>query len=190
MYNRKNGLTTQKLVTLALLAAMSIILVYLVRLPIFAAAPFLEYDPADIPILIAAFAMGPAEGLILTVIVSVLQGFTVSASSGIIGIAMHIFAAGSFALTSGLIYRRNKTKRTAVIALAAGGAARTLVMIAWNLLVTPFFLGTPLSAVITLMPYIIAFNVIASVLNSVVTLVVYKGVEKVLFRDNAAPANV
>ena len=42
----------RKLVTMAMLAALSIVLVYVVHFPIFPAAPFLEYDPADIPILI------------------------------------------------------------------------------------------------------------------------------------------
>ncbi len=34
---------------MAMLVAVSVVLVYLVHFPIFPAAPFLEYDPADIP---------------------------------------------------------------------------------------------------------------------------------------------
>ena len=75
----------RKLVTMAMLAALSIVLVYVVHFPIFPAAPFLEYDPADIPILIGTFAYGPVAGIILTVVVSVIQGMTVSASSGFMG---------------------------------------------------------------------------------------------------------
>ena len=40
----------RKLVTMAMLAALSIVLVYVIHFPIFPAASFLEYDPADIPI--------------------------------------------------------------------------------------------------------------------------------------------
>ena len=58
----------RKLVTMAMLAALSIVLVYVVHFPIFPAAPFLEYDPADIPILIGTFAYGPVAGIILTVV--------------------------------------------------------------------------------------------------------------------------
>ena len=45
----------RKLVTMAMLAALSIVLVYVIHFPIFPAASFLEYDPADIPIFIATF---------------------------------------------------------------------------------------------------------------------------------------
>ena len=70
----------RKLVVMALLAAISIVLVYAIHLPLIPAVPFLEYDPADIPILIAALAYGPLSGILLTVAVSVLQGVTVSAA--------------------------------------------------------------------------------------------------------------
>ena len=46
----------RKLATMAMLVAISIVLVYLIHFPIFPGAAFLEYDPADIPILIGAFA--------------------------------------------------------------------------------------------------------------------------------------
>ncbi len=82
----------RKLVTMAILVAISIVLVFLVHLPLIPAVPFLEYDPADIPILIGAFAYGPVAGIILTVVTSVIQGMTVSASSGAYGIIMHIIA--------------------------------------------------------------------------------------------------
>ena len=79
----------RKLVTMAMLAALSIVLVYVIHFPIFPAASFLEYDPADIPILIGTFAYGPLAGVLLTVVVSVIQGMTVSSGSGLMGIAMH-----------------------------------------------------------------------------------------------------
>ena len=62
---------------MGMMAAISIILVYLIHFPIFPAASFLEYDPADIPIFICTFLYGPLSGFILTVIVSFIQGFTI-----------------------------------------------------------------------------------------------------------------
>ncbi|NLN97988.1 MAG: ECF transporter S component, partial [Eubacteriaceae bacterium] len=50
---------TKRLTEMAVLAAMSIILVATIHFPIFPAAPFLEYDPADIPIFIGTFMFGP-----------------------------------------------------------------------------------------------------------------------------------
>ena len=66
----------RKLATMAMLVAISIVLVYLIHFPIFPGAAFLEYDPADIPILIGAFAYGPVAGVLLTVVTAVIQGLS------------------------------------------------------------------------------------------------------------------
>ena len=54
--------TTKKLTTMAMLAALSIVLVTFIHFPLFPAAAFLEYDPADIPIFIGTFLFGPLAG--------------------------------------------------------------------------------------------------------------------------------
>ena len=129
----------KKMVTMAMLASVSILLMYLVRFPIFPAAPFLEYDMADVPILIGTFLFGPVSGLVLTIIVSIIQAMTVSASSTWIGAVMHIFATGSFVLVAGGIYHKIKTRKSAVLSLILGSLAMTLAMIPLNLIFTVRF---------------------------------------------------
>ena len=75
---------TVKMVKMGVMVAISVAMVYLVHFPIFPAVPFLEYDPADISILIGTFAFGPEAGLVLTVVTAVVQGLTVSAGSGLV----------------------------------------------------------------------------------------------------------
>ena len=70
---------TVRLAKMGMLVAISVVLVYLIHFPIFPAVAFLEYDPADIPILIGTFAFGPLAGVLLTVVTSIIQGVTVSA---------------------------------------------------------------------------------------------------------------
>lgn len=177
----KSNSKTRLLVQMAVLAAMSVLLVYLVHFPIFPAVPFMEYDPADIPILIGTFMLGPVGGLVITAVACVLQGVTVSSSSGIIGILMHFFATGSFVLVAGNIYKRNRTRKGAVISLVAGALTMTVTMVIWNLIMTPIFMGTPVDAVIALLvPAIIPFNLVKSGINAVITFCVYKSVSKVL----------
>lgn len=172
---------TKTITQLAVLAAMSVLLVYLVHFPIFPAAPFLEYDPADIPILIGAFMFGPIGGLVLTAIVSILQGLTISSASGIIGIMMHFFATGSFVLVAGNIYKRVHSRKGAIVGLVFGAFAMTITMIIWNLIFTPLFMGTPIEAVkAMIIPVIIPFNLIKTGTNALVTFIVYKSVSKVL----------
>ena len=52
---------TVKLAKMGMLVAISIVLVALIHFPIIPAVPFMEYDPADIPILLGTFAFGPAR---------------------------------------------------------------------------------------------------------------------------------
>ena len=134
-------MNTKKLTTLGVLAACSIVLVAFIHFPIFPAVSFLEYDPADIPILIGTFLFGPVWGVVLTVIVSAIQGFTVSAQSGVYGIVMHVVATSAFSLVAGLIYKHNKTKKGALIAIICGVIAMTAVMYPANLAFTPVYLN-------------------------------------------------
>ena len=169
--------STKKMAVMAMLAAVSVLLV-LIHIP-FPPAPFLEYDPADIPILIGTFAYGPTAGIIITVVVSIIQGFTLSASSGIIGIVMHILATGSFALVAGLIYQRKKTRKSAILALGLGVITMTVMMALMNLIFTPIFMGTPVETVAgVLLPIIIPFNLMKASINAVATLLLYKAVSR------------
>lgn len=179
----KKQTNTRKLVTLGLFAAISVILVLIIHIPVFPVVPFLEYDPADVPIIIASFAFGPASGFILTLVVSILQGITVSSASGIYGIIMHIFSTGSYCLTCGIIYKKNKSKKGAVLALIVGTLVSVATMSLWNLIITPLYMGQPISAIIALFPWIVAFNVVKSSVNSIISYVIYKPISKQIKRD-------
>ena len=173
---------TVRLAKMGMLVAISIVLVYFIHFPIFPAVPFLEYDPADISILIGTFAFGPLAGILLTVVTSVIQGVTVSAASGLYGIIMHVISTSVLVLVSGLIYKHNTTRKGAVIALLCGVAAMTLVMIGANMIITPLFMGVPRNIVWSLMPFIAGFNAIKAGINSVVTFLLYKRISGFLHR--------
>ncbi len=92
---------TGRLVRLGMLAALSLLLVYFIRFPIFPSAAFLEYDMADVPILIGTFLYGPLWGLALTAVVSTLQGFWYRKVAGVIGVMMHFFATDHMSYSRG-----------------------------------------------------------------------------------------
>ncbi len=175
--------STVKIAKMGMLVAISMVLVYFIHFPIFPAVAFMEYDPADIPILIGAFAFGPLAGIVLTVITSLIQGLTVSAASGIYGIIMHILATGALVFTAGLIYKKNKTRKGAIIGIICGIIAMTVVMSGANLVVTPYFMGVPVSAIVSLLPFIIAFNLVKAGINGLVTFLVYKRISGFLHRQ-------
>lgn len=187
MSNRSASI--RKMTTLAMLAALSIVLVALVHFPLLPAAPWMEYDPADIPIFIGTFLFGPVAGLALTLVVSVIQGTTVSAASGVIGILMHFLATGSFVLLAGNLYRRWHSWKGAILALAAGVACMTTVMVFCNLVFAPIFMGSSVQEVIKmLLPVIIPFNLIKAGINALVTYIIYKPITHLVRRDKGAKA--
>ncbi|MFA5636392.1 MAG: ECF transporter S component [Anaerovoracaceae bacterium] len=172
---------TVRLTKMAMLAAISLALVLLIRIP-FPPAPFLVYDPADIPIIISGFAFGPMSGIAITVVVSFIQAFAL-AGDGIIGFLMHVLATGSFVLVAGLIYKGHKTKKRAVIALAAGTLTWVVTMIGWNLIVTPFYLGVPIQAVVAMiLPILLPFNLMKAGINSIVIFLIYKPIARFLHK--------
>ena len=179
---------TRKLTTMAILTALSVCFVALIHFPIFPAVAFLEYDPADIPILICGFAFGPAAGFIVTLIAAFIQGFTVSAQSGIYGVIMHIIATGAYVLASGLFYRKHKTKKLAAVSLLIGTAAMVVCMFFANLVITPYFMmgavnKETVSIVLSLMPFILLFNLLKAGINGAITFFLYKRVKHLFFKD-------
>jgi len=172
-------LTTKTLAFGAMLIAISVILIWAVRFPIFPAAAFLEYDFADIPIILGTFVYGPVMGLILTVAASVIQGLTVSAKSGLYGILMHIIATGVFVIVAGSIYSAGKSKKRGVLALGCALVAEIAAMVIANLFITPLFMGVPRAAVAgMLLPVIIPFNAIKFGANSIILFFIYKPISK------------
>jgi len=175
-------INVRKLVQLALLAAIGLVLMYFIRFPIIPAAPYLIYDPADIPIILAAFLFGPLSGLALTFIVSVIQGIALS-SDGFVGAFMHFCATGSYCLLAGLIYKRKRDMAGAVIALAAGVCVMSLLMILLNIVIQPLYYGLPVKAVTDIiLPVLLPFNLIKAGVNSAIAFIVFKSAGPLLTR--------
>ena len=174
-----NKLSTARLAKLAMMTAISIVLLLIVRIP-FPPAPFLVYDPADVPIYITAFAFGPAEGLIVTLVVCLIQAFGLG-GDGLYGFLMHFVATGIVAVIIGMMYKNKKTKKRAVTALVVGVISAVVIMCIMNIIVTPAYMGAPRSAVIAMIPtVIIPFNLLKAGINAVLTFLLYKRISGLL----------
>ncbi len=178
----------EKLVKMALLCAMSVALMYVVRFPLMLA--YLEYDMADVPMLIGAFIYGPFWGLLLVGIVSALQALTVSAASGWIGFVMHFVATGAYVLVAGTIYRTRRTLGGALWGLLLGSLAMVLIMVPMNLYLSPLFLvsaemdyAAAQQSIRSILWSFVAFNAIKTGINSAVTYFLYKPVSRLFKRE-------
>jgi len=170
----------KRMVTMAILTALSLVLMALIKFPILPAAPYLIYEPADVPILIGTFMFGPFAGVLMSIVVSAIQA-TLFSGDGWVGFVMHVIATGVFATTAGLIYKKFHSRKGAIIALALGTLAMAAVMVPVNLIVQPNFYGVSYDVVVKLIvPVIIPFNLIKAGINSIITMIVYKTVSKVV----------
>ena len=182
--NNSSKISTAMISRLAMMTAVSLVLLLIVRIP-FPPAPFLVYDPADVPIYITAFAYGPAAGLIVTLVVCLIQAFMLG-GDGLYGFLMHFVATGIVAVVIGLMYKNNKTRKRAITALITGVIVATAVMCVMNLIVTPLYMGAPRAAVVAMLPTaIIPFNLLKAGLNAVLTFILYKRVSGFLHREAA-----
>lgn len=163
--------SVKKMVLLAMLAAISYLLVSLVRIPV---VLFLKYEPKDVVITIGGFLFGPMASFMVSLVVSLLEMVTVS-DTGPIGCVMNLLSTCSFACTAALIYKKKHTLRGAITGLILGSVLMVITMLLWNWLITPWYMGVDRGTVEgMLLPAFLPFNLLKAGLNSALTLSLYK----------------
>lgn len=165
---------TKKLTFGAMLCAMAYVVMLLIHVKLVPAAPFLTYDPKDVVITLGGFIWGPGMACIVSAVVALVEMVTVS-DTGIIGCIMNFISTCAFAVTASWIYKKKHTLAGAVLGLMAGCIAMTGVMLLWNYLITPIYMGQPREMVAgMLIPVFLPFNLLKSVLNAGFTFLLYK----------------
>ena len=174
--NRSKPIKARDLTILALLAAVSYVVMYLSKLIPIHILGFLSFDLKDVIICIAGFLFGPLAAAGVSVVVSLIEMVTVG-STGLWGLLMNVLSTCAFVCTAAYFYQRNKTIKSAVIGLVVGVLLMTAVMLLWNWLITPIYMGQPREFVATLLiPYFLPFNLIKGGINATLTILLYKPV--------------
>lgn len=172
-------MNTKKIAGISALSALSLILAMVINIRPFPVASFLVYEPADVPIMLGAYIFGIPAGLIMTIVVSVIQGVTINADGGIIGIIMHLIATGTFVIVSGLIYKKWHSNKGLILSASIGFVVWVGIMICCNMLMMPLFTGAPLKAVLALMlPAILPFNLLKAGLNAISAVILMQILKK------------
>ena len=132
---RSGRAATRMIVCVGMLAAISTILM-LFEFPLpFLAPGFYELDFSEVPILIGAFALGPVAG-VLTELVKVLLNLVVNGTqTAFVGEFANFVMGCMFVLPASLIYKMKKSRKHAVIGLAAGTVTMSVVAVFINALV-------------------------------------------------------
>lgn len=148
---------------------------------------FLTYEPKDVVLTIGAFLFGPVAGLIMSLVVCLVEMITVS-STGPIGLLMNFLSSAVFVGVASVIYYRKKTMARAVMGLIAAVLSMTAVMLLWNYIVTPLYMGVPREQVVgMLLPLLLPFNLIKASLNAALVLLLYKGAATALRKSGLVP---
>lgn len=180
-------MTTKKIATIGMLCALAYVSMALIHIKLIPAAPFLTYDPKDVIIAIGGFLFGPVYAVVISLIVAFLEMVTIS-ESGIIGMVMQVIATAAFVIPAAILYKKDRCKKSAAAGLAIGILCMVVLMVLWNYILTPVYMGTSRSDVAAmLVPVIVPFNLIKGVLNSLLILLIYKPIATGLRKTGLVP---
>lgn len=202
----KNKKTIDYMTKIAILAALSSILYFIPKFPLpFLFPSFLEIQFSNLPAILGGFILGPfAGGLIVAIRTLIKLPFSSTACVGeladfLIGIAT--------VLTSSIIYKKIKTKKGGAIALIFGSSAWVLMAIITNYaflidFYAKFYADAGGMAMIIevckkvlpsinennfmrlyLFGAVLPFNLLLSILVSIVTFMVYKRISDLFKKE-------
>lgn len=176
---------TKKLTTISMLCAFAYVAAVVGRIPL---VLFLKYDPKDIIIVIGGFIFGPLTSFSITIIVSIVQTFTTSATE-IWGCMMNIISSCAFSYPAALLYKKKHMLSGAMLGLCCGWGCQVVVMMIWNYLIAPVYMNYPKEMIMELLlSAFLPFNVIKGGLNAAITMLLYKPVVTALRRSNLIEA--
>ena len=176
-FTNTNKWETRQLVTMALLCAIGVLLSF-IEFPLLPGVTWLKYDASAMPAMVCGFAYGPAAGLSVGIIGAVIHGIMLGDLSGAV---MNIIVVTGYILPAALVYKKVHNFKGAIVGLVISSVCATLAAILGNLIITPAWLGVPMDAVIAMIiPILTPFNLLKALLNSVLTLIVYKSISNLI----------
>ncbi len=194
--NRSAQPLSHKITVTALLSAIAFILQY-IELPVFFMPGFIKFDFSDLPALLAAFSLGPVYGVVTELIKNLIH-LPVS-NSAMIGELSNFILGAAFVFTAGLIYKKDRTRKGALLGSIIGAAVMAVVSLPINYyIVYPIYENfMPLENIIgayqailprvkTLWQCLLVFNVPFTLLKGLVdvliTFLIYKKLSPILHK--------
>ena len=113
----------------AMLGAVAAVLMYL-EFPIPIMPAFVKLDVSELPALIASFAYGPVSGILVWLIKNLIK--LPSTSTAAVGELFNFVMGALFVGVAGLIYKRNKTRKGAIVGALLGALVMAVVSVPYN----------------------------------------------------------
>lgn len=193
-------INTKVITKVGVLGAVATVLM-LLEFPLWFAPSFYELDFSEVPVLLGTFALGPAAGAMIE-LVKILINFVVNGTdTGGVGEFANFLIGCSFIVPAGIIYKRNKSFKTAILGLVVGSISLALVGALLNYyLLLPLFskiYGAPIQAFIDMgnavnpaitdlktfiMYAVVPFNLFKGIIVSSMVILIYKKLSPILHR--------
>ena len=201
--SRRKLSPSRRIAIVGMCSAIAMIL-YIIDFPVpFLAPPFYKLDFSEIPVLLCGFFLGPSAGISCLGIKVLLKLLIKGTTTAFVGDLANFVVGCALILPAAIVYHMNKSRKSAIIGMVLG----TLVMTVFGTLFNAVYLipkfaqlyGTPVEAIISMgatihssidSVYSLAalcvapLNLVKGVMVSVLTLLLYKHVEKPLFKVN------
>lgn len=195
--NMKN---TRRLVVISMLAALSAVLMF-IELPLpFIAPPFYKLDFSEVPVLIGSFSLGPVAGIIIEAVKILVKLCIKGTETGFVGEIANFVIGISLVVPASLIYRHNKTKKTAIISLIISTVIMSVVGVFLNayLLLPAYSVFLPIEQIVQMgkdifpiitdkltfcLFCILPFNLIKGIIVSIITILIYKPLSNLIHQN-------
>ena len=177
-------------------AAATVIMAFEIPLP-FLAPPFYQLAISEVPALIGGFALGPVAGILIELVKVLLHMMIKGSATAGVGDLANFLIGCSFLVPASLIYRMHKPRRAAIAGMAVGTVsmaiigcvlnafvllpAYTVIMPMETILEAGKAVNANIDSVFTFVLIAVApFNLVKGVVVSLVTLVLYKYISRLL----------
>ena len=197
--NKKNKSMNVRTITLTgLFGALSAVLMMIsFNVPLMPS--FIKMDFSELPALIAAFAMGPLSGAMVCLVKNLIN--VMFSTTGGVGEFSNFILGCAFVIPAGLIYKRNKSKRSALIGSLVGAVFMAVFSVFSNyFIVYPVYsMFMPIEAIIgmyheiypginNLLQALIIFNMpftfIKGLCSIIITFAIYKHISPIIKETN------
>ena len=191
--------TTRNLTVAAMLSAVAFILMF-IEFPLPMLIPsFVKMDFSDLPALLGAFALGPVYGVVISFMKNLLHIVIKGTSTACVGELCNFMLGAVFSAVAGFIYKRHKSRKTAILGALAGAAAMAVFSVPSNYFIpSPAyveFYHMPLEAILGMYQAILSsadslikclvifnmpFTLVKGLLDAVLCMVIYKPLSPIL----------
>ena len=194
METKKKTINVRYMTMTAMLSAVAFVLMFLeFNVPFMPS--FIKMDLSELPALIGAFAMGPASGVVICLIKNLLH--LLMSTTGGVGELSNFILGALFVIPAGLMYKKKKGRKSALIGSLIGAVVMAVVSVFSNyFIVYPVYTAfMPMDTIIsmyqailpsadTLLKCLVIFNMpftfVKGLINVIITFLIYKHISPII----------